>query len=186
MSYATFSAETAYWRGLIFEYGMQNVWAHPLFGLGMGDWARPEFMHTSSVDNFWLLITMRYGIMAFILMVIGYFVPLFRIMFRDFSLDPLLAQIRLAWVFTFLGLSFTLVTVHIWSNIFSFVFFMFGSGMWLLQASPQQDKDTEPTPNAQRPAPGKYGRPRPDRPTTAVSYTHLDVYKRQSLHRPTL
>ena len=34
MSYATFSAHTAYWRGLIFEYGMQNVWAHPLFGIG--------------------------------------------------------------------------------------------------------------------------------------------------------
>ena len=53
MSYATFSAQTAYWRSLIFEYGTANVWASPVFGIGLNDWVRPYWMGTSSVDNFW-------------------------------------------------------------------------------------------------------------------------------------
>lgn len=144
MSYATFSAETAYWRGLIFDYGMQNVWAHPLFGLGLNDWARPEWMFTSSVDNFWLLMAMRYGIPGFALVTLGYALALGKIMARDFSGDAVLTHIRRAWVFTFLGLSFTLCTVHVWTNIYSFVFFMFGAGMWLITARPGQGGEGAP------------------------------------------
>ncbi|WP_136443972.1 O-antigen ligase family protein [Pacificoceanicola onchidii] len=136
MSYATFSADTAYWRGLIFEHGLKNVWANPLLGLGFNDWVRPSFMHSSSVDNFWLLMAMRYGIPAFLMLMIGVFVPVFRIMFRRYGEDMRLRNIRLAWIFTFVGLSFTLATVHIWGNVFSLVFFMFGAGIWLIEAQP--------------------------------------------------
>ncbi|MFW2541556.1 O-antigen ligase family protein [Primorskyibacter sp. 2E107] len=140
MSYATFSANTAYWRGLIFEHGLNNVWANPLFGLGFNDWVRPEFMYSASVDNFWLLMAMRYGIPAFLMLTAGIFIPLLRIMFRDFNGDARLTNIRLAWVFTFVGLSFTLATVHVWGNIFSLVFFMFGAGIWLIsvEAKPSE------------------------------------------------
>ena len=41
MSYATFSADNAYYRANIFEYGMRSVWAHPIFGIGLNYWARP-------------------------------------------------------------------------------------------------------------------------------------------------
>ncbi|WP_425102232.1 O-antigen ligase family protein [Tropicibacter sp. S64] len=141
MSYATFSPETAYWRGLILQYGMENVWANPLFGLGFNDWARPGFMITSSVDNFWLLTAMRYGIPAFVMLVIGMLVPLLRIMFRTFDADPRLMNIRLAWVFTFVGLSFTLSTVHVWGTAFSLVFVMFGAGLWLISAEPAAPRE---------------------------------------------
>jgi hypothetical protein len=53
---------------------------------------------------------------------------------RDFTADPVLSQIRRAWVFTLLGLTFTLCTVHVWGSVFSFVIFMFGSGVWLITA----------------------------------------------------
>lgn len=141
MTYATFSADTAYWRSFIFEYGMQNIWANPLVGIGLQDWARPDWMqHISSVDNFWLLIAMSYGIPAFLALAIGYATVIIGVMWRSFSDDSRLALIRRAWVFTFLGLSFTLVTVHVWTNIFSFTFFMFGTGVWLLDAQPQPNK----------------------------------------------
>jgi len=51
---------------------------------------------------------------------------------RDFMSDIRLTLIRRSWVFTFLGLSFTLCTVHVWGSVYSFVFFMLGSGMWLI------------------------------------------------------
>jgi len=96
MSYATFSPHTAYWRAIIFEWGMKNVWMNPWVGLGLNDWIRPDFMR--------------------------------HVMRRDFTGDAVLTHLRRGWVFTFLGLSFTLCTVHVWSAIYSFTFFILGAG----------------------------------------------------------
>lgn len=148
MTYATFSAQTAYWRMLIFEWGMQNVWSSPIFGIGLNDWFRPYWMYTSSVDNFWLLMAMRYGIPGFVLIMAGYVWAMVQIIRRKFTPGTALNQLRLAWVFTFMGLSFTLFTVHIWTLIYSFVFFMLGAGMWMTavdqEDDPQSAKDAAP------------------------------------------
>lgn len=142
MSYATFSAHNAYWRSIIFEWGMKNVWANPMYGLGLRDWVRPHYMFSGSMDNFWLVTAVRYGIPGFLFLVVGYAWAIFLIMRRNFQDDMVLSNIRRAWVFTFLGLSFTLVTVHVWASIFSFVFFMFGAGIWLITATPADGDET--------------------------------------------
>ena len=174
MSYATFSAQTAYWRSLIFEYGTANVWASPVFGIGLNDWVRPDWMGTSSVDNFWLVMAMRYGIPGFVFITLGYAGAVIAIMRRKFTGDAVLSQLRLAWVFTFLGLSFTLSTVHIWTSIYSFVFFMLGAGFWMITAQPQTDEGPQTdTPSRagdaprRRDAPGSMPKPVPQ-PTSAV------------------
>ena len=143
MSYATFSAHNAYWRGIIFEWGMKNVWGSPIFGIGLNDWVRPWYMYSGSMDNFWLVMAVRFGIPGFMLLAVGYAYGIYRVMRRNFDSDPLLLMIRRAWTFTFLGLTFTLVTVHVWTNIYSFVFFMFGAGMWLIFAIPNEGRDQE-------------------------------------------
>jgi hypothetical protein len=129
---------------MIFEWGIANVLgsaekdipASPWIGIGLNDWIRPWFMGSSSVDNFWLLMAMRYGMPGFLLLALGYAWGLTLAMRRDLTADPVLSQIRRAWVFTFVGLTFTLSTVHVWTSIYSFTFFMFGAGMWLLTARP--------------------------------------------------
>lgn len=141
--YLTYSAHNAYWRMLIFEWGMINIYDNPIFGLGLNDWVRPQFMHSSSMDNFWLVIAVRYGIPALLLLAIGYAFPYLRIVFRNFSSDPGVNQLRLAWAFTFAGITFTLFTVHIWANMYSFIFFVFGAGMWLVTYQPRSDSDAE-------------------------------------------
>jgi hypothetical protein len=152
MSYATFSAHNAYWRGIIFDWGMMNVWANPIFGLGLNEWVRPFFMRKGSVDNFWLLNAMQYGIPGFLLLVIGYLPALWWIGRRDFDADLRLWQLRRAWMFTFMGLTLTLCTVHVWTSIFSFVFFLFGAGMWFLTAEPvSTDQQGRAGPTASRP-----------------------------------
>jgi hypothetical protein len=164
MSYATFSAATAFGRAIIFESGMQNVWANPVFGLGLRDWVRSWMLYTDSVDNFWLLTAMRFGIPGFSFLVIGYVALLVQLMRRDFAADPVLSQFRLAWVFTFVGLTFTLVTVHIWATIYSFVFFLFGAGAWLAAAQPAAAGTPAAAPvPARGPAGPRYSRfaPRP-------------------------
>lgn len=136
MTYATFSAQSAYWRSAIFEWGVANVWANPYFGLGLNDWMRPVWMHTPSIDNFWLLIAMRFGLPAFAFLVGGYVYALWKIGQRNFSQDRVLLLLRRAWVYCFVGLSFALATVHIWGTIYGVVFFFFGSGMWMFAAKP--------------------------------------------------
>lgn len=147
LSYATFSAHTAYWRTLIFQYGMDNILANPLFGIGLNDWVRPSWMRSGSVDNFWLLTAMRYGIPGFLFLAVGYAWALIKIGRRNFEADRALWTLRRAWMFSFMGLTFTLTTVHIWHAIFSFVFFMFGAGMWMQTAQPETG-ETRKAPSA--------------------------------------
>jgi hypothetical protein len=126
-SYATFSAHNAYWRSLIFEWGMVNVWNNPIFGLGLNDWVRPHFMYSGSMDNFWLAGAVRYGIPGFLLLAAGWGWGLIRVA-RSLTPYP---HLKAAWLICIIGLSFTLATVHVWTAVYSFVFFLFGAGQWL-------------------------------------------------------
>lgn len=143
MSYATFSPANAFWRALIFEWGMKNVMSSPWIGIGMNDWFRPDFMHTSTVDNFWLVLAMRYGLPGLALLALGFLIAILKVIFAKLDeTDQQIMQLRRGWVFTMLGLCFTLSTVHVWNNVFSLVFFLLGAGMWMIkyQAEPIMDQ----------------------------------------------
>jgi hypothetical protein len=137
--YLTFNAQTGYWRLLIWEYGIQNVWANPVFGLGLNDWVRPSWMHTPSVDNFWLLTAMRYGIPAIVFLMLGIALSLWAILRRqDLSAED--AQVRNAYVVSAVGLFFTLCTVFVWGSTAVFVMFYIGAGVWLAEAGRVPEK----------------------------------------------
>jgi hypothetical protein len=143
MRYATFSAHNAFWRGIIFEYGMMNVGMNPMFGLAgnASNWIRPDFMPSPSIDNFWLATAVRIGIPGLLFLLVPYLGLMVRVALRDFSGDDALRSLRYAWMFCFVGLTFTLVTVTIWKSIFSFTFFMLGAGVWMLYAKPKRDRE---------------------------------------------
>ena len=167
MTYATFSAHNAYWRSIIFDWGVANVLGDaergitgsPIFGIGLNDWIRPSYMRSGSMDNFWLVTAVRYGVPGLSFLALGYLIGLWRVMRRDFDADPVLWQFRRAWVFAFVGLSFTLCTVHVWHTVYSLVFFFFGAGMWMLTAKPAAQAQDAETPAAapERPRP-RYSR----------------------------
>ena len=150
ISYATFSAHNAYYRSVIFEWGMINVWNNPIFGLGLNSWIRPSYMVSGTMDNFWLVMAVRYGIPGFILIALGYADALFRMGRRKLVERTKLSNLRLAWMLSFLGLSFTLVTVHIWTAVYSYVFFMLGAGLWLISYE-EPDSDGAPVPSGAAP-----------------------------------
>ena len=136
MTYATFSSQTAYYRDMINEFGMQNVWANPIFGLGLRDWARPTFMAIPTMDNYWLYVASHMGIPGFLMLVSGYGFAMIRIGFRNFDSDPQSFRLRRAWIFTFVGMTLSLITVDIWATAYSYVYFVFGAGMWMQTAEP--------------------------------------------------
>lgn len=127
-----FSADTAYWRVLIFEFGMQNVWANPVFGLGLNPWVRPHWL-SASVDNQWLLIAMRSGIPALCL-VLGAVVSMLVLLLRRRDLSPTVALYRRNFVIAYVGLVMSLGTVAVWSGTQTFLWVLLAMGVNLAQA----------------------------------------------------
>ena len=145
MHYATFNSHNAYFRSIIFDWGMKNVWANPIFGIGLNDWVRPIYMRSGSMDNFWLVMVVRYGIPGFLFLAFGYLLALWRIGRRNLHGDQPFRQLRLGWMFSMVGMTFTLTTVHIWGEIYSFVFFFFGAGIWMITAAPKHGEEILPS-----------------------------------------
>lgn len=132
ISTLTFNPLSAWTRVSIWDYGSAAVLANPIMGIGLGDWPRP-FWLTSSVDNFWLLISMRHGFPAIGLLLAALLFHLIAIL-RAKNLPPTLARYRTGYVLALLCLYFTLCTVHIWGATSSFVFFYIGAGLWFVGA----------------------------------------------------
>jgi hypothetical protein len=133
ISTLTFNPLSAWVRVAIWDYGSAAVLANPIMGIGLEDWPRP-FWVTSSVDNFWLLISMRHGIPA-IGLLLGALAFHLAAILRAKNLSPILARYRTGYVLALLCLYFTLCTVHIWGGMSSFVFFYIGAGLWFVGAA---------------------------------------------------
>lgn len=139
LSRTALSAETAYGRIVIFRWGMVNVWSNPIFGIGLNDWVRP-FWLAGSMDNFWLLLTVRYGIPGFFLMAMAYLSLIWKVVQSKLGVAGQVWQFRRAWVFMQIAMVLTLCTVDVWETPLSYVFFMLGAGAWLTVAQPAGEK----------------------------------------------
>jgi hypothetical protein len=122
-----FNSSSSYNRVLIFQYGGAEVLRHPLFGIGFGDWERPAWMG-SSVDNFWLLIALHYGLPSLAFFVAAIFtilVSLGRLKREDFD------RYRNGLVISLMGFIVGGVTVDYWGVTYSYFIFLLGSGLWM-------------------------------------------------------
>lgn len=61
--FASLNSNSAYNRINIWNYGKLNVSENPWFGIGYADWDAPAWMGTS-IDNYWLLTAVRFGLPA--------------------------------------------------------------------------------------------------------------------------
>lgn len=128
--YLTFNTGAAWNRILIFEYGTQNLYANPVFGIGLNDWARPSWM-VSSVDNFWLATGMRHGFPALILLLGSIFVLMIQIG-RKVIHDESIAGMRVGVNMSLIGTLFIGATVHLWGPVYIWLWFFLGASIWLL------------------------------------------------------
>jgi uncharacterized protein with PQ loop repeat len=121
---------TAYYRQIIWEYVTANVEASPLFGIGLNDWARPSWM-TSSVDSFWLVVSLFGGIPPIIFIVAAIALLILRINAKCVVQDALRRPMRVGWTAAILVLCVQAFTVHYWGSMHSFFFFVVGLGAWM-------------------------------------------------------
>jgi hypothetical protein len=132
ISHFTFDPATGWHRLLIWEFGSASVLNNPLFGIGFGEWARSSWMSTS-VDMFWLLMTMRYGIPAGLLLALSFFAVFLGVSFKK-GLDERLIAYRTAYLIVMMAFFLVGWTVHYWGTAYLWFIFLLGSGVWILDA----------------------------------------------------
>ncbi|WP_225206459.1 O-antigen ligase family protein [Novosphingobium huizhouense] len=126
--YATFNSGSSFNRIRIWEYGTAEVGRHPLFGIGMGEWERPSFM-SSSMDNFWLVQAVRYGLPALLLIASIPVVILLRSRLRKDAPDDVRA-LMLAGNVVIVSTAIAIFSVHIWNSTYVWWMFLLGACVW--------------------------------------------------------
>ncbi|PQO22978.1 hypothetical protein C2I36_10115 [Rhodobacteraceae bacterium WD3A24] len=150
ISYATFNPVSAWYRINIWEYGTAEVMRHPLLGIGLNDWQRPAWMVHPTVDNFWLLMAMRYGLPALGLLIVGLVANLAAIVRA--RLDEAGRTLRNGYLIALAGVMLTLGTVHIWDALLAAIMFYIGAGAFFYTAPEPAAKvdQTGPPPASRR------------------------------------
>jgi len=134
ISHFTFDAQTGWYRIAIWDHGSASVLNHPYLGIGLANWARPRWMASDSVDNFWLLTAMRYGIPAVILLF-GSCLWMTLAIVRAKSADKATENCRLAYLMCLTTFLFVGATIHFAHATYAWFMFILGSGAWLLDGS---------------------------------------------------
>lgn len=155
ISYLTFDADNAYMRVQIWHYGTQSVMEHPIFGLGLDDWEHPSWMG-GSMDNFWLVEAVRFGIPGFLFIAGGFLSVCFGLG-RLRNLSAQVALCRKGLIVTICGLAVALCTVHVWDAPYVLIVFLLGSGMWMFDH--RNEAALAPPPHNFRAASGRSAQP---------------------------
>ncbi|MBO9127516.1 O-antigen ligase family protein [Rhizobium sp. 16-488-2a] len=133
ISHFTFDRQTGWYRLLIWDFGSASVMNHPLFGIGKADWVRPPWMVSGSVDNFWLMTAMSYGLPSLIIIFIS-IMSICVALARKRDVAPALQPYLRAYLICMASFVFVGSTVHFWSAVYCWFFFLVGCGVWLLDA----------------------------------------------------
>jgi hypothetical protein len=129
ITYFAFSAHTAYNRINIWVYGTQSIAKHPLLGIGYEEYERPWHVYSSSIDMFWILPSMQFGIPAGFALLGAFIYITLRVARAKIS-NPREIILRRATMICFVGLILSGWTVHYWAAMYSLVIFLFASGIW--------------------------------------------------------
>jgi len=103
---------------------------HPLFGIGLSDWERPNWMGPS-IDNFWLFYAVHYGLPASFLLLLALLSIFLAVSFKK-GLDDRLTVYRTAFLIVMTGIFLVGWTVHFWDTAYVVLLFLMGSGAWIL------------------------------------------------------
>ena len=128
----TLDSWTGYYRLQIWEHGLENVWANPWTGIGLADWERPSWMVSPTIDAFWLVVAMRAGLPAVLLLALA-IVSIGWAALRRRARDPSpeVRRIATGWAMSLIALGLIGCTVHYWNVLHAYFFFFLGLAGWI-------------------------------------------------------
>ncbi len=126
---ATFDPWTGLYRMMIWEHGLTNIWESPWLGLGLADWERPKWMVSSTIDAYWLVLPMRSGIPAFLLLATGIIMIARGVVARGTrAKDFLRRRASMGWMISLIAFCLLGATVHFWNVPHALLYFFLGLG----------------------------------------------------------
>ena len=134
----TFNLGNSYNRIHIWHYGKQEVLNNPIFGIGLNDWNRAWWM-SASMDNFWLLTAMQYGLPAFALFTLAVVLIVSKLGKLN-GVSETVLRCRTGLLITIAGIAMSACTVHLWNASYVLFMFLLGSGAWMLEAEAKTEK----------------------------------------------
>ena len=129
ISYLTFNPVTGYYRMLQWEHSMDDIADNPVMGIGLNDWSRPEWMN-SSIDSFWLLVTMQHGVFAGFILLFCSFYAVFSVLGVLHKHHPAVKWMVSSWIMASMSLILIGFTVDYFGKIQPMFFFVLGSISW--------------------------------------------------------
>ncbi len=141
---------TAWTRLNVNGWALEAIMAHPFFGLGFDwSWPVPFYIVTTSIDNFWLAIAFRQGLITMLLLILAVFGIMVTIAFTR-QKDAFVNACRIGFIVTFAALSLAIVTVHLWNSAYCTFMLLLGCGMWMSDKQPEDSEvaGLEPEPES--------------------------------------
>ncbi len=132
LSFATFNSGTAYTRVIIWTYGIMNIEQNPIFGIGLRNWIRPPWLSGGSVDAYWLMMTMRHGVL-YIVFIASWLLLIVRDLLRSVKVLPQYKTLALVWLLSIYSFLVIGITVHLFDKVQSVFFFFCGSIIWIIK-----------------------------------------------------
>ena len=129
VSHLTFNPVTGYYRMLQWQYTMDDIADHPLFGIGLHDWTRPDWMN-NSIDSFWLLMTLQHGLVASFILFFVCLYAVFHMLNKLHKFHSATRWMVKSWILAFMSLILIGFTVDYFGKIQPLFFFMLGSIGW--------------------------------------------------------
>jgi hypothetical protein len=127
--YASLNTVSAYNRVLIWRYGTENVARSPWFGIGYDDWDRPQWMqwqNSFSVDHFWLLQAMRFGLPTSIMLILATVGAVTLLCVRSTHCAPVDARLLRGLAISLAVFALGAVSVALWLNALVWFFMLSG------------------------------------------------------------
>lgn len=128
INYLTFNQASSYNRVLIWRFGLDNITAHPFFGLVPDLWERAAWMKVS-IDNFWIYTGLLSGFVGWGLLtfaVVGILWRFNRVPLRDLSKRHI--RFRRGWSIMMIAFVLTGFSVMFFGKLQPWFYFLLGLG----------------------------------------------------------
>jgi O-antigen ligase len=127
--YASLNTVSAFNRVLIWQFGSRSVAEHPWFGIGYDDWDRPTWMqwdNSFSIDNFWLLIAMRFGLPVAVFLGIATLTAVGVLAWRSTRYQPADARLMRGMAISLGVFALGIISVALWLIALAWFFVLVG------------------------------------------------------------
>lgn len=129
----TIDKETGFYRLSIWQYCIENILRHPIIGIGTSDWDRPEWMFSSTIDAFWLVVPLRQGLPALLLLTGALVLLVRKVSLAMKRCDAEWRLLGTGWIISLMSLILVGFTVHYWNVPYAYFFFFVGLGAWIAE-----------------------------------------------------